>query len=214
MKHKRGFTLIELLVALLIFGFMISALTSIYATATRHMYQEYRQNVLKINTLIAMRTIQHDLRTATRLDYPAFGSADNEVAFAANVDHVSGCYPVSATSPSSWHKFCYKDGTLYHYYADIPASGPACGTLGAPIWTGPQGGYPPCGSAGNKSTRVILLEKVSPTVLMFSRAGADKICGKVDVNLRVFWSPPVTNNAQRNVDHTLSTSVTASMPCQ
>ncbi|HBA61697.1 MAG TPA: hypothetical protein DCZ92_12975, partial [Elusimicrobia bacterium] len=47
MKKRSAFTLMELMVAILIFGFMSAAMASIYSTANRAMFQNYRGNFVK-----------------------------------------------------------------------------------------------------------------------------------------------------------------------
>ena len=54
---KKGFTLIELLIAILLFGFMAMSLATIYSTANKHMFQQYRHNAVKSAASVAMKDI-------------------------------------------------------------------------------------------------------------------------------------------------------------
>ena len=121
MTQRNGFTLAELVIASLIFGFMITSLATIYSTANKHMFQQYRQNTIKSGASVAMKAIVSKLTAATRIDCPCLPSpapcpagcsgvtAGNILAFAVNVDQNSGCFPIStlATAPftPSWHRF-------------------------------------------------------------------------------------------------------------
>src|ERR1035437_10370770 len=95
MKTRPGFTLAELVIAVLIFGFMSTSLATIYSTANRHMFQNYRNNMIKSNVSLALSDIRHNLQQATRVDIPAVGAGGNVLAFTSNVDQLTGCYPVN-----------------------------------------------------------------------------------------------------------------------
>src|SRR3989339_356803 len=106
---RKGFTLVELVIATLIFGFMVMSLATLHSTASKHMLQSYRQNTVKSNASVAMRTITARLAEANRIDAPAPGNSGNTLRFAVNVDQRSGCYPINPLVPTSasWHEFCY-----------------------------------------------------------------------------------------------------------
>jgi prepilin-type N-terminal cleavage/methylation domain-containing protein len=135
-KNKSGFTLTELLIAIIIFSFMMISLATIYATSNRHMFQSYRENVVKSNLNIAMKTIQNAISKATRIDEPSSGASSNSLKVATNVDN-NGCYPLVPGEDIEWHYF-YLDVTkkiLYHRYDSISTSAGAtpCPTSGD-IW--------------------------------------------------------------------------------
>lgn len=125
LRFRTGFTLVELLISMLIFAMMMSALATIYGTISRHMFQNYKQNILKTNLSVAVKFIQSRLMLATRVDSPAFTKSDNVLAFTTNVDAQSGCSPINFLVPNKWHYFCrayngkekYYD--LYHHTGDI-----------------------------------------------------------------------------------------------
>ncbi|MCX5786338.1 MAG: prepilin-type N-terminal cleavage/methylation domain-containing protein [Elusimicrobia bacterium] len=218
MKRK-GFNLVEVVIATLIFGFMLASLSSMYTTVNRNMTQDYRQNVIKINTVMAMRTIQQKLMEATKLDVPAFGSSGDELAFATNVDQLSGCYPISTADPVTLHKFCHFNGILYYYTTNLGGGGGGCGSSTPLYWSGGAAAYPACGGGGGGWTSVQLLDHVSPATAVFSRAINER--DNVLVNLRVFWDPAVLTvsganlaNAQRSITQSLTTSIKVNIPGQ
>jgi len=70
MRSRRAFTLVELIIAVFIFSYIAASLATIYSTTNRHMFQNYRRNVIKTDVLVSMRSIQAGLTAATRLDLP------------------------------------------------------------------------------------------------------------------------------------------------
>ena len=146
---RKGFTLMELVLATLMFGFMMMSLASIYSTANRHMFQSYRQNIIKSNASTAMKTITVRLSEANRVDAPIEGFSGNFLRFAVNVDQTSGCYPVNPAITPTWHYFCY-----------IPKAGANCTPADCLLYyhtanyTGPGGGGCPSGGVRFRLTRL------------------------------------------------------------
>ncbi|MBI4655427.1 MAG: type II secretion system protein [Elusimicrobia bacterium] len=143
MKHQRAFTLVELIIATAIFSFvLIPSLVAIYSTASKHMFQNYRQNQMHNTLLVSMKAIQNALAGATRVDSPAINTNSDRLAFAENVDSVTGCYPIDSNSPVYWHYFCIS-GTRFYYHRSNPIGGgggcPQGGAFGNP--------YPSCGAS-------------------------------------------------------------------
>jgi len=66
MKEREGFTLAELVLSVFIFSFIAASLATIVSTTNRHMFQNYRKNIIKTNILISLRSIQNNLSVATR----------------------------------------------------------------------------------------------------------------------------------------------------
>ncbi|MCM2268325.1 MAG: type II secretion system GspH family protein [Elusimicrobiales bacterium] len=213
MKKRPGFTLAELILAVMIFGFMATSLATIYSTSNRHMFQNYRANVIKTNVGIAMRAVQNTLSTSTRLDVPAYGASGNILAFASNVDQVTGCYPVGP-GEARWHYFCIAPdanipaiNSLYYHTGTI-AGGTGCAVAAPSLW---GGGYPAfCGFFGG-GTVTLLMQATRPTPTFFSRAAVDGVNERdiVRVRLRSLWSASGRGfgKSQRDVDFTLDSAV-------
>ena len=238
MKKRSGFTLAELVIAVLIFGFMSASLATIYSTANRHMFQNYRSNMLKSNVSMAMIDIRHNLQQATRVDIPAVGAGGNFLAFAVNVDQLTGCYPVNkaATVTPAWHYFCTApdavDPTiinLYHHTATISGNASWCGSSPSNFWAGADGYLVPvCGAAIPGQTVTLLMQHsaapLSPpySASMFSRRASapDNVYERdaVLVTLRSFWVASLrgfgTQQRQRDVDFTLTSLVSITGPKQ
>jgi prepilin-type N-terminal cleavage/methylation domain-containing protein len=222
MKKRPGFTLAELMIAIIIFGFMITSLATIYSTSTRNMFQNYRGNAIKTNVGVAMRKIQNTLSVATRIDRPtktgAVTDAGNILAFATNVDQTSGCYPVGPGS-AAWHYFCVPAGgsILYYHTGAIPG-GTGCAAAAPSTWNGP---YPVafCGIGGG-GTVTALMDNAAPNPVFFSRRPTEIVLvngvgvvtqgvteqNTVRVMLRSFWAA-AGNKAQRDVDFTMDTVI-------
>ena len=207
MEPKKGFTLIEIMVAMLIFGFMITALASIYGTVNRNMLQNYRQNVLKTNTALAMRAVQKNLLEATRIDSPAFGVSGADLAFAVNIDQLTGCYPINPAVPVSVHHFYLIGSQLFYCPGTATGGGTGCAnfppTIGGPSYA--------CSGAP-----VLLLDNipVPPPVPVFSRRASEGVNERdtVAVNLNIFWNAAAAGLPQRNVAHSLQTVVRINRP--
>ena len=221
----RGFTLVELLISILIFAMMMSALATIYGTISRHMFQNYKQNILKTNLSVAMKVIQSRLILATRVDSPAFKNSENVLAFATNVDSQTGCSPVnqitiSPTSktlvtPNKWHYFCRavnaKTGfnDLYYHTGNIGSDtgGCPCSAGHSNEWTG-LGDYPVplCGKGGGGTVTKILENAQLPlSGFMFSRRDTLGI-REVD-QVRVTLRTKKTLDDDRPIDVSLDTIV-------
>ena len=216
MKSKAGFTLAELILSVFIFSFIAASLATIVSTTNRHMFQNYRRNVLKTNVLLSMRRVQNNLSVATRIDLPREGDLGTSLAFAVNVDQTTGCYPISAADPVSWHYFCLANGSrLYYHTALITGSAVACGKPAPSIWCANdpvgKGCYAvlSCGGVGG----TLLMEHVSPFLsgALFSRRPLEGIneVDTVRVALRSLWSASASGfgASQRDINSTLDTVI-------
>jgi len=215
MKQKKGFTLTELFIALMIFSFMATSMVTIYSTITRHMFQNYRQDVWKISTALAMRTIQQNLLAATRIDLPAVGGWSNDLRFAVNIDQLTGCYPIKPGDPVTWHRF-YLTGSQLFYCSGNIAGGTGCASTAPSLWAPNYA----CASAP-----VLLLDHVTTwtgmvTMPLFSRQSAQGVNekGAVAVNLRIHWDPSILtvpgnlSASQHVIDYSLKTVVKINRP--
>lgn len=217
MENRQGFTLAELVLSVFIFSFIAASLATIVATTNRHMFQNYRQNILKTNVLISMKSIQNKLSVATRVDLPAAGARDTRLAFATNVDQNTGCYPIYAAAPApAWHYFCLAGSRLYYYTGPISGGVNACGSPAPTIWCGnnpvANGCYtvPGCGGGGG----TMLMENVVaslPAAALFSRHATDGVneADTVRVLLRSQWlaAPSGLGSTQRDVDTRLDSVI-------
>ncbi|MDO8805508.1 MAG: prepilin-type N-terminal cleavage/methylation domain-containing protein [Elusimicrobiota bacterium] len=221
MKEREGFSLAELMVAVFIFSFVAAALATISSTAHRHMFQNYRSNVIKTNVLVAMRDIQNNLSVATRIDVPVAGVQGDMLAFAVNVDQNSGCYPISAADTPAWHYFCIavpvsancpSGNCLYHHTTAFGGnSNPACSGMTAPAAPFTTASYPNFCGPGGGGTVTLLMERAMPLTTLFSRRTADGIneVDTVRIRLRSTWDATARGFAstQRDVDFGLDTVV-------
>lgn len=229
MKKRPGFTLAELLLAVMIFGFMATSLATIYSTSNRHMFQNYRANIVKTNVGVAMKAVQNQLSIATKLDVPAYNASGNILAFATNVDQLTGCYPIYDAPPTNgidtpaWHYFCIAPdmtdptiNSLYYHTGTIPG-GAGCGAASPSIWNGP---YPAFCGPGGGGTVTMLVQGAVPNPVFFSRRPAETVMvngapvvvrgvterDQVWVSIRSFWSASARGfgKSQRDVDFTLT----------
>lgn len=217
MAKRSGFTLVELIIAVFIFGYMASSLATIYATSHRHMFQNYRANMIKTGTLVAMRAIQNNVISATRIDSPAPGAQGNVLAFAVNVDQMSGCYPINTAMPTTWHYFCLANDAAtpgfqsFYYHTGTIGGGNACTNINPTIWNGVYP-VPRCGASMPGQTVSKLAEYVTTPAAggnLFSRRAAEGVndSGSVRVQVRSFW-PAASRGlggAQRDIDFNLDT---------
>ncbi len=221
-RQSAGFTLAELIIATLIFGFMVASLSTLYSTANKHMFQSYRADKFKSEGSMAMKTITSRLQEANRIDSPALNATGTTLAFADNVDQLSGCYPINASEPVSWHYFCRstivsndcQSGSCLYYHTGTISGGGGC--PGGAAWN-PLANYPAyCGPGGGGNV-TLLTSFVDITTLpalpLFSRqvAGSSALVG---INLRVRWDPATNGTVGRDfrntgklIDTTLSTTV-------
>lgn len=225
MKNKPAFTLVELMMAVLIFGFIAASLATLYSTANRHMFRNYRQNSIKANVSISMSYIRNSIGGATRLDSPAPGASGNILAFASNTDQISGCYPVSANHTANWHYFCLapdaSDGTItdLYYHTGLLNAGAVCAcSPPTGVLPGACGiTYPAfCGFGGGGSVTQ-LMQYAAPNPAFFSRRAADRINDNISVRvmLRSFWSAAGRNfsaGRQTDVDFTLDSAFAVTKP--
>lgn len=220
-KNKSGFTLVELVIAIMIFSFMMISLVTIYATSNRHMFQSYRENVVKSNLNVAMKTIQNALSKATRIDEPSSGSSSNNLKFATNVDSITDCRPLVTGVSVEWHYFCLNvtNKRLYYYKNTISGtvSCPSLTTLWSPSYTGE------CTSTDPNNPNLLLEYAVTDDSVMgeaylFSRKQTSTEPkektepDQVRIVLRVDWQPPKYDDidltkAARPVQVTFDTTV-------
>lgn len=226
-KFRRAFTLTELLISSLIFGFMLLSMATIYSTANKHLFQNYRQNALKTSALIGLQSITARLQEANRIDLPAPNTAGNSLAFAVNIDQLTGCYPINSkpTAPAAtWHVFCHAPavngacpfGNCLWHHSGTKGGGGGCPN--APFWAG-LGSYPAivCGVSGGNSI-VQLASNIDVTTPIFSRRAADNVIGTdiVKVMLHVLWDPAVVvagdyRSTGQKVDTTYTTAIRLNM---
>ncbi len=216
---RAGFTLAELIITTLIFGFMVTSLATIYSTANKHMFQNYRINTFKSNASIAMKTITTRLQEANRIDAPGLNVSGSILAFAVNIDKMSGCYPVNPAEVSSWHYFCHSSqitadcpsGSCLYYHTAVIAGGGICPS--GPAWSGI---YPVafCGPGGGGTVTLLssyLFPRI-PAPALFSRGASSAI---VNISLRVRWDPATNyvagshdfRTSGKLIDSTLATAV-------
>lgn len=202
---RAGFTLAELVVATLIFGFMVASLATIYSTANKHMFQNYRMNTFKSSASVAMKAITTRLQAANRIDAPGPNASGSNLAFAVNVDQ-NGCYPVNSGEVSSWHYFCRSgvipgecpQGNCLYYHTGTIAGGAGC--PGGAAWAASYP-VPSCGCAGC-GTVTQLVSSVYPgaTPPLFSRLNGDvnMALNLVKIRLRIYWDPATNFTAGRD----------------
>ncbi|MHB0994750.1 MAG: PulJ/GspJ family protein [Elusimicrobiales bacterium] len=233
MTNRKGFTLAEVVLALFIFGFMSMSLATIYATANRHMFQNYRRNTISTNADFAMKLLHNTLTTATRLDSPGPGASGTVLAFASNVDQATGRYPINTAADADWHYFCvapdnldpsiaalyYHTGRLYNRTGAAPSTN--CLNTGAPVFG--IGGYPACGPGGGGTVTKLLQHITVPpspveTRNPFSRAAADGVTEMPAVRIRLhsYWVAGVRGfgASQRDIDFVLDSLVTVNRAAQ
>jgi prepilin-type N-terminal cleavage/methylation domain-containing protein len=223
MKKRQGFTLAELILAVLIFSFMMTSLATIYSTSSRNMFQNYRVNIIKTNVGVAMRAVQNNLSAATKITSPCLPKdpfppnpcipAGNILAFATNVDQLTGCYPVGPGN-AAWHYFCIAPDPVspsmndLYYHTGTIAGGSGCASAAPTTWNGP---YPAFCGLGGGGTVTILMQAASPNPDFFSRRAADGVYEQdaVRVKLRSLWSASGRGfgKAQRDVDFTMDTVI-------
>ncbi len=222
-KSKRaGFTLVELVIATLIFGFMMTSLATIYSTANKHMFQNYRLNTFKSSASIAMKAITTRLQEANRIDAPGLNASGSILAFAVNVDQRNGCYPINPVEPSSWHYFCHStqvtpdncpSGSCLFYHTGPIAGGGGC--PGGLAWTQT---YPAFCGPGGGGIVTLLASYIYPgsNPVLFSRQPSD-VTGPdlASIKLRMRWDPATNytvgsrdfRTSDKLIDITLNTMV-------
>lgn len=212
MKQRNGFTLGELLIATLIFGFMITSLATIYATANKHMFQQYRQNTVKTTASVAMKDMVNNLMAANRIDMPPFGTAadscpsgsGNCLAFAFNVDQNRGCRIAPASTPNStptWHYFCLSGNTLYHHTGAISPTPSDCSAAACTNCFTGAASYPVASCGGGYGTVTQLSNMVSPITYgrLFSRRSNEGVYeqDQVKIMLQLYWDPAAMIDPQQ-----------------
>ncbi len=170
-RRKPGFTLMELVMATVIFAMMMSSLVTIYSTIHRHMFQKYRENILKSDLAMAMKAIQSRLMMATRVDTPNFGGSSNVLAFTSNVDAQSGCSPINSAVANVWHYICtsacpspYTGETCLYYHMGTVSrntGGCPCSATDPDRWTGSYP-VPNCGRSSGGDTVTLLARFIRP----------------------------------------------------
>jgi len=136
MKKRPAFSLIELIVATCITGFMALSLVTIYTTANRHMFQNFRSDKVKADVSLGMRAIRNAVGQATSIAEPTVNTTGTTLLATTNIDHLTGCYPIRPFVPVTWHYFCTAtvvDGTpprsnigLYYQTGDYAAGACSC----------------------------------------------------------------------------------------
>ncbi|MEW5951736.1 MAG: prepilin-type N-terminal cleavage/methylation domain-containing protein [Elusimicrobia bacterium] len=232
MKKRKAFTLVEMMVALVIFSFMLMSMSSIYITAEKHMFQNYRHDRMRTSLTSAMKFLKTTMAQASRIDSPVFGNNSNILAFASNVDP-NGCYPIDGVAANSrWHYFCmtncpagytgitpgYGTPQCLYYHTQAIAGGGGC--PGGAAWN-PGGAYPlTCGiqtrGAGETVTLLMPFVATPPNApnFLFSRSGTLER-NTVRAAIRLWWTPPVSlQNVSRPLDTTMETYLSANMVSQ
>jgi len=219
MKKRSAFTLMELMVAILIFGFMSAAMASIYSTANRAMFQNYRGNFVKGGVTVSMRAINNVMAQATRIDSPLAGAKGNILSLAANVDQLTGCYPVKTGVPVVAHYFCAEGSNFWYNSATVGANGAcACPPSGSLAGTcGNALPYPAVCGSGGSGTWVQLMSSslYYPNNDVFSRRSAEGVNDNMAVRVSVTgkWAPTGgLTTLQRNVNFTLQSTFSVSRP--
>ncbi|KAF0126584.1 MAG: hypothetical protein FD189_922 [Elusimicrobia bacterium] len=212
-KNRRpGFSLTEMMVGVMISGMVLASLAAIHATSSTHLFQNYRQNKVKNEASIAMKTVMNRLSGVTRIQRPSPGTAENVLFIAENVDHFpTGCYPIRAGQPVRWHFFCHyttlnaycRSGSCLMYHTGTVAGGAGCPSavnapaLPFPAFCGPGG--------GGAVTRLMDHLDVSGGAV-FSRRAADGIYERSSVRARLHlrWTPSVSlSRTARTIDSVL-----------
>lgn len=217
MKKRFGFTLIELVVGILISGFIAVSLATIYSTANRHIFQNYRGNTVKSDVSLGMRAIRNVMAQATRIDQPVINNSGTRLLVASNVDQLTGCYPIGP-GPATWHLFCtLTNGSniqLYYHTGNYPNVCACPGPVPPPCAQGNPAVSTICGSSGGT-----LLTQFLNTTSVFSRSWAlddipmnDSL--SVRVKLRAIWSAQGRGygSVQRDVDYALDSAFSVSRP--
>lgn len=224
MKKRPAFSLIELIVATCITGFMALSLVTIYTTANRHMFQNFRSEKVKSDVALGMRAIRNAVGQATRITEPDVNTTGTTLLVTTNIDQLTGCYPIQPLQPVTWHYFCtatVADGTpprnnigLYYQTGD---HGGSCSCPPAAGCTAPAPPLAAC-TSGQRLTAYLT------TASIFSRTFGDIPLNdslSVRVRMRSTWTPAgIATGAgayglaatQRPVDYTLDSifSVTRS----
>ncbi|HNW45453.1 MAG TPA: type II secretion system protein [Elusimicrobiales bacterium] len=208
MKKRMGFTLVELIIASLLASFMAVSLVTIYSTANRHIFQNYRSNKVKADVSLAMRAIRNATAQATRIDAPAAGNTSSELAVISNMDQLTSCYPIKSGIPAAWHYFCAVNSgnnKLYYYTGNYGGSCACPGSSCAAPWP-PPGGTPNCGVTAGGTLLATYLDSTS----VFSRSQnsttipAVSDAASVGVRLNSTWTPSAgLAISQRPVDYGL-----------
>jgi len=214
---KKGFTLIELMVSLVIFSFMVVTLATVYATANRFFFQQYREDMWKSRLTLSMKFIKNKLSAATEIERPANGAETNDLAFYTNFVKMppgsttypgQGCAPTLGVS-SQWHYFCVSANTLYYYTGNLggvvqcPNQSAVANWIAA-ISCGVTGGY------------VVLSNNIyipSNRATFFGRASLPS--NTVRVSLRMLWQASGGfSSIARNIDTSDETYIVVNKPSQ
>jgi type II secretory pathway pseudopilin PulG len=214
MKKRDGFSLVELTAATLISSFIAVSLATIFATANRQLFQNFRGNTIKADVSIGMHAIRNAMAIATRLDEPAINTTGSRLATASNVDQLTGCYPISDLDEARWSLFCTAttDGNtrLYYYSGTYPADS-SCACPNDCATTNPAANIATCGSGGGT-----VLAQFLNTEQVFSRSWSMTDIPPDDflpvrVKLRAIWNPPTgLASTQRKEDYSLDSTFSVS----
>lgn len=212
---KNGFTLTELLVSLVIFSFMAVTLSTVYATANRFFFQQYREDMWKNRLTLSMKFIKNKLSAATEIERPALGAQTNDLAFYTNFIKSppgdttypgNGCAPTTAVS-SQWHYFCVNSNVLYYYTGTLAGVTQCPNEVGVANWIGTIS----CGVTGGG---VVLSQNITipaNRTTYFGRVNTPS--NTVRVSLRMLWQATGGfSTIARNIDTSDETYVTINRP--
>lgn len=215
---RNSFTLIELVVSLVIFSFMLVTLSTVYATANRFFFQQYREDLWKTRFTLSMKFIKNRLSIATDIERPQPGNQTNDLAFYSNYVKMPpgdtsypgmGCAPTTS-QPSSWHYFCMdSNNTLYYYTGNIPSPAQCPDQSSTPNWIGLI-------NCGITSGGVLLTQNIqipSNRTTLFARLSQPN--NTLRVSLRMLWQATGGfSKIARNIDITDETYITVNKPSQ
>ena len=212
---KKGFTLVEILVALVIFGFMVLALSGVFATANRFFYHQYREDILKTRFITAMKYIQNKMMVANEIITPAYGYLSSNITFITNaVANPSNpnliCRPYSPAS-TDWHHFCitpcpspFSGNCLYYHTGQITS------ISNCPSYSSVPSITPSCGSSA-----LLLTDSISS--LIFSRQNIPRNLVRVNISLYSQAKGDQTSSSGivgRDIAHTFETYISINKASQ
>ena len=211
MRKHSAFTLVEVLIAVMMSAYIALAMAAIYSTASRHMFQDYRSNIVKGNLGVAMRAINNAVTQSNRIDAPAPGTSGFTLAVVANMDQLSNCAPIMAGQPVLVHYFCINAAagitSLNYYYRTVnPPAACACPTTALAVGACNVTYPPTCAGPTPNWTYIKLADNMDTSASMFSRVAGDYVNDNmsVGVNLRSIWTPTLgLATTQRKVDFNL-----------
>jgi prepilin-type N-terminal cleavage/methylation domain-containing protein len=208
--NRSGFTLVEIMISVFIFSLVMAALSVIYSTAYRQGTRMLRDMKLKGMAIVALRTMENQLQSATRLDKPAVGTAGDVIEgfknYGPTYDPASPYKRLTDSEEVSWFHYCLSDAipgkcdvTLQHQ--------PRClwGYTGA----GTSVGAIDCGttSGGVLLASLITNDPAWGSTGFFSRSTTHGVDERNQVRVHWWMQIPATNTQpmlQYKVDSTFS----------